>query len=162
MGRYIVFLPVKFGETLFELENPRLQKEGHFRRVDKTFFPLGSGSTRGEACRFSVAHDAVFRDFPRATADTLYMLRKFFFCKRGIFNMLRISIVRVFASQGARKFFLPTHPSLKGGVGAILRVAVCYSMDGSSGARPSKTPDRTGMKTKECERLSFLEILCLD
>ena len=38
------------------------------------------------------------------------------------------------------------------GVGAILRVAVCYSMDGSSGARPPKTPDRIRMKTKECER----------
>ena len=54
--RYIKFLLLSFGETSFELENPRSQKEGRFRRVDKTFFPLGPGSTLGEACGFSGAH----------------------------------------------------------------------------------------------------------
>ena len=135
--------------------------KGAFDVSTRRSFPWGREARWGKRAGFSGAHDAfVLNVFHSLTKHILHVERKFFLCMR--WHLLSCSKYlprRVLHLKEREKFSCPPIPPLMGGVGAILRVAVCYSMDGSSDARPSKTPDRTGMKTKECERLSFLEIL---
>ena len=43
--------PLSFVNHRWSSKNPRSQKEGRFRRVDKTFFPLGPGKRAGGSAR---------------------------------------------------------------------------------------------------------------
>ena len=117
---------------------------GAFDVSTRLSFPWGREARWGKRAGFSGAHDAVVLNvFLTLTKHISHVERKFFLCMR--WHMLSCSkylLCRVLHLKVREKFSCPPIPPLKGGVGAILRVAVCYSMDGSSDARPSKTPDR--------------------
>ena len=122
--------PFRFCETSFELENPRSQKEGRFRRVDKTFFPLGPGSTLGEACGFSGAHDAfVFNVFPSFNKHIMRVERKFFLCMRWhLLSCSKFPPRRVLRLKEREKFSCPPIPPLRGRRGYL--ESGCMLLDG--------------------------------